>query len=213
MDNYRYIHEKLRDFIRKFYVNEIIRGGIFFLTLGLIYFLITLTIEHTLWLGVVGRTILFWLFILTEFVLLARFVLLPLLRLTGLKKGIGQAEASIIIGKHFKEVDDKLLNIIQLGENDVRTDLLVASIEQKASKLKPVPFKRAIEIKGNLKYLKYILIPVVIGGSIWLTGNKSFFTQSLNRVVHHNTVFLPPAPFQFKILNEFLTAIEDKSGA
>jgi len=211
MSNYSQIHEKLRKFIRKFYVNEIIRGSILFLSLGLIYFLFTLFIEHALWLGTPGRTVLFWLFVLTELFLLIRFVAIPVLKLMGLKKGISDDEASRIIGKHFHEVEDKLLNIIQLKSENTSTDLLEAGIEQKAAELKPVPFRRAVKFQANLKYLKYLSLPLIIVLGIWLTGNKSFFTESLNRVVHHQTVFLPPAPFRFEILNEELRTVEDES--
>ena len=211
MSNYSQIHEKLRRFTGKFYVNEIIRGSILFLSLGLIYFLFTLFIEHTLWLGTLGRTVLFWLFVMTELLLLIRFVAFPILKLLGLKKGISDDEASRIIGKHFGEVEDKLLNIVQLKGENVSTDLLEASIEQKAAELKPVPFRRAIRFKGNVKYLKYLSLPLLIGMGIWLTGNKSFFTESLNRVVNHQTVFLPPAPFRFEIVNEELSTVEDES--
>lgn len=211
MSNYSQIHEKLGKFIRKFYVNEVIRGSILFLSLGLIYFLFTLFIEHALWLGTLGRTILFWLFVLTELFLLARFVAIPILKLMGLKKGISDDQASRIIGKHFHEVEDKLLNIIQLKGENASTDLLEASIEQKAAELKPVPFRRAVTFKANVKYLKYLSLPLLIGLGIWLTGNKSFFTDSLNRVVHHQTVFLPPAPFRFEIVNEELRTVEDDS--
>lgn len=211
MSSYSQIHEKLRRFTRKFYINEIIRGIILFLSLGLIYFLITLFVEHSLWLGTLGRTVLFWLFILIEVFLLGRFVAMPVLKLIGLKKGISDGEASRIIGKHFQEVEDKLLNIVQLKNESTSTDLLEASIEQKAAELKPVPFRRAVTFKGNVKYLKYLSLPFLIGLGIWLTGNKSFFTESLNRVVHHQTVFLPPAPFRFEIMNEELRTVEDES--
>jgi len=211
MSNYSQIHEKLRKFIRKFYVNEIIRGSILFLSLGLIYFLFTLFIEHALWLGTLGRTVLFWLFVLTEVTLLIRFVAIPVLKLMGLKKGIDDNEASRIIGKHFHEVEDKLLNIIQLKGENTSTDLLEAGIEQKAAELKPVPFRRAVKFQANLKYLKYLSLPLIIVLGIWLTGNKSFFTESLNRVVHHQTVFLPPAPFRFEIVNEELRTVQDES--
>ena len=211
MSNYSQIQEKLRNFTRKFYINEIIRGSIFFLSLGLLYFLVTLFIEYTLWMGVTGRTILFWLFVGTELFLLVRFVAIPFLRLLGLKKGISDEEASVIIGRHFKEVEDKLLNVIQLKNDSGATDLIEASIEQKSAELRPVSFRRAIEIKSNAKYLKYLFVPVFIGLGIWLTGNKSFFTESLNRVVNHNTVFVPPAPFGFEILNPVLETIEDQS--
>ena len=211
MSNYRQIQEKLKNFTRKFYVNEIIRGSILFLSLGLLYFLITLFIEHALWMGVVGRTILFWLFIATELFLLIRFVAIPFLRLMGLRKGISEEEASVIIGRHFKEVEDRLLNVIQLKRDSGSTDLIEASIEQKSAELRPIPFRRAIEIKANARYLKYLVVPILIAAGIWITGNKSFFTESLNRVVHHNTVFIPPAPFGFEITNAALETIEDQS--
>ena len=211
MSNYSEIHEKLKGFIRKFYLNEIIRGSILFLALGLLYFLFTLFLEHSLWLGIAGRTALFWMFVLTELALLLRFVALPVMKLLGLKRGISEAEASQIIGRHFKEVEDKLLNIIQLKSGGENTDLVEASIEQKSAELHPVPFRRAIEIKANAKYLKYLFIPVFISLGIWFTGNQSFFTDSLNRVVHHKTAFLPPAPFGFEILNTSLETVEDRN--
>ncbi len=211
MSNYSQIHEKLKGFIRKFYLNEIIRGSILFLALGLLYFLFTLFLEHSLWMGIAGRTALFWMFVLTELALLLRFVALPVMKLLGLKRGISEAEASQIIGRHFKEVEDKLLNIIQLKSGAENTDLVEASIEQKSAELHPVPFRRAIEIKANAKYLKYLFIPVFISLGIWFTGNQSFFTDSLNRVVHHKTAFLPPAPFGFEILNPSLETVEDRN--
>ena len=50
---------KLEDFIKKFYTNELLRGTIFFVGLGLLYFLATSFIEYFLWLKPSGRTLLF----------------------------------------------------------------------------------------------------------------------------------------------------------
>jgi hypothetical protein len=133
------------------------------------------------------------------------------MKLLGLKKGISDAEASKIIGRHFREVEDKLLNIVQLKSEGGSTDLLEASIEQKSAQLNPIPFRKAVRFKTNVKYLKYLSLPLLIVIGIWITGNKSFFTESLNRVVHHQTVFLPPAPFSFEIVNNELETVEDES--
>ena len=146
-----------------------------------------------------------------ELSLLFWFIALPLLKLAGIKNGITEIEASRIIGKHFTEVDDKLLNILQLKTNSSDTDLLEASIEQKSKELETVTFKRAINFNKNTAYLKYLLIPVCIWFIIWVTGNNSVLTQSLNRVVHHKTAFMPPAPFYFEIVNEKLETIEDQT--
>mgnify|MGYP000558875806 CR=1 FL=1 len=42
--------QKLEDFIRKFYTNELLRGTIFFVGIGLLYFIFTLFVEYFLWL-------------------------------------------------------------------------------------------------------------------------------------------------------------------
>lgn len=211
MSNYIHIQDKLRGFIKKYYTNEIIKGSIMFLALGFLYLIFTLIVEYFLWLRPMARTVLFWVFIGIESGLLFWFILLPAMKLLGFRKGISEIDASKIIGRHFKEVDDKLLNILQLSGNKLETDLLEASIEQKSKDLEAVAFKRAINFKKNSVHLKYLLFPLVIWLMIWVTGNNSVLTQSFNRVVHHKTAFLPPAPFYFEILNEKLETVEDKS--
>ncbi len=211
LNHYKHIHDKLKAFIKRYYTNEIIKGVILFLSFGLLYLFFTLIVEYFLWLEPLSRTLLFWLFVLIEFILLMRFILIPIFKLIGIRKGISDTEASKIIGKHFKEVDDKLLNIIQLNSKGSQNELLTASIEQKSSELRPISFKKAVVFKDNAVYLKYLLIPLLIWFLIWITGNNSVFTQSLNRVVHHQTAFEAPAPFYFEVINDQLETVEDES--
>jgi hypothetical protein len=211
MDNYRLIEKKLEAFIRKYYLNELLRGAIAFVTIGLAYFLITVSFEYFFWLGTTLRSILFWLFIIVEAALFLRFIALPLTRLLKLSKGIDYFQASEIIGKHFPEVDDKLLNIIQLKQNDAGSDLILASINQKSQKLKPVPFSIAVNFKSNLKYLKYAAIPVLVVLAIYISGNSSLFSDGYSRVVNYDEEYTTPAPFQFQVLNSSLKAQEDKN--
>lgn len=211
MNKFIDIQKKLQNFVKKFYTNEIIKGSILFLTFGLLYFLFTLFLEYFLWLKPLARTFLFWFFILVEITLLIKFILFPVLKLIGVQKGISFTEASKIIGSHFKEVDDKLLNILQLHENEINSDLLIASIDQKAENLQPIPFRNAVNFKSNKKFLKYLFIPVIIWIFIYISGNVSFFTQSFDRVVHHKIAYVQPAPFTFSILNNSLQTIEGKS--
>ncbi len=210
MDNFKKIQEKLERFIRRYHCNELLKGGILFFAIGVLYFLFTLFIEHFLWLDTTARTILFWAFVLVELALLTKFVAMPLAKLFRLKKGIDYQDAAKIIGKHFPEVDDKLLNVVQLKNNGAQSELLLASIDQKSIELTPVPFKLAVNFKQNLAYLKYAVIPVVILLLVYATGNFSLFSDSYDRVVHYKTAYQPPAPFQFFIVNEELKAIEGK---
>ena len=210
MEDLKKIEQKLEKFSRKFYTNELLKGIILFVSLGLLYFIFTLTIESFLWLKPTSRTFLFWLFIIVELFLLIRFIGFPIFKLFGLQKGISFEESSKIIGNHFPEVKDKLLNILQLKNSNDSSELLLASIDQKANELQPVPFNNAINFSKNTKYLKYVLIPIIIWLLTLVTGTNTKLTKSFDRVVNYNTAYLPPAPFILKLTNSDLEVIQGK---
>ena len=211
MNNFQHIQVKLQQFVKKFYINEFIKGLILFCAFGLLYFILTLFIEYFLWLNPMARTVLFWVFILVELILFTKFIVVTLFKLVGLRKGISLEEASRLIGKHFSEVDDKLLNVLQLNRNSDSSELLLASIEQKSKTLEPIPFKNAIQFNSNLKYIKYALLPILVWFVVFVTGNKELFSSSYDRVVHHRTVYIPPAPFKFTLENSKLEVHKNKS--
>jgi hypothetical protein len=208
LEGFKNIQDKLEGFIRKYYTNELIKGIILFFALGLLYFLITLLIEYFLWLNSTSRTILFWLFVAVEITLVIKFIVLPIAKLFKLQNGINYEYASKLIGKHFPQVNDKLLNVLQLQKDTSKTELLLASINQKSAELSPIPFKLAINFKTNFKYLKYAAIPLIIILIATSTGNFNLFSDSFDRVVHYKTAYEPPAPFQFYVVNNDLYAIE-----
>ncbi len=211
MESKSVIYSKLEAFIRKFYTNEIIKGVLLFIGLGLLYFIFTLLLEHFLWLSTTGRTILFWLFVAVEVFLLAKFIAFPIFKLFKLQKGINYTDASKIIGNHFSEVGDKLLNFLQLSNANEQSELLLASIDQKANALQPIPFANAIDFKGNKKYLPFAIIPILLFVLFYVTGNSSVIENSLNRVVHYETAYTPPAPFTFQLLTNDLKVEQNKS--
>ena len=200
------IFDKLEGFIKKFYTNELIKGVILFIGLGLFYFIFTLLIEYFLWLSTSGRTVLFWLFVGVESFLLIRFIAFPLFKLFKLQQGINYEQASAIIGNHFSEVQDKLLNFLQLANQSQASELLAASIEQKASMLQPIPFSNAVNFSKNKRFLPYAIIPILLLILFFVTGNSSIISNSFDRVVHFQTKYAPPAPFEFVVLNKSLTA-------
>ena len=184
MSYFKHIQEKLESFIRRYYINELIKGAILFFAIGLLYFLFTLFVEYMLWLDQTGRTILFWVFIAVELFLFGKFILIPLSHLFNVRQGINDENASRLIGNHFPEVSDKLSNVLQLKSNEQQSELLLASIEQKSSELTPVPFKLAIDFKKNRKYLKYAAIPLAIVLISIIFGRLNWFSESYERVVN-----------------------------
>ena len=210
MKKFTQIEQKLQLFSRKYYTNELIKGFILFVSIGLLYLLFTLFLEFFFWLKPTARTVLFWVFILIEVFLLIRFIGFPIFKLLGLQKGISFETSSKIIGNHFPEVRDKLLNILQLENSNTTSDLLVASIAQKADQLAPIPFSKAVNFKSNTKYLKYAAIPILIWLTTLVTGTNDKLTQSFDRVVNHTTAYTPPAPFILKITSNDLSVIQGK---
>ncbi|WP_309614221.1 DUF4175 family protein [Flavobacterium sp.] len=210
MENSKIIYQKLESFINKYYTNQLLKGIIFFIGIGLLYFIFTLFIEYFLWLKPAARTVLFCTFVLVEFFLFFRFICFPLFKLSKLQKGINYEEASIIIGNHFGEIEDKLTNFLQLSYDRNKSELLAASIDQKANTLQPIPFGNAINLGNNKKYLPLAIIPILFFAFFYLSGNSNLISQSLNRVVHFKRQFLPPAPFEFEVLNKNLQTEQNK---
>ncbi|MDO6767300.1 MULTISPECIES: hypothetical protein [Cellulophaga] len=138
------------------------------------------------------------------------FIIRPLIYLLKFKNGINNKDASLLIGKHFPDISDKLLNLLELSDTNVLSnELLIASIEQRSNSLSVFNFSNAINFKGNLKYLKYIFIPLTIVLLIWLSGSLSSFFNSYNRVINYDLAFEKPAPFNFNLLDNQLKAIKN----
>ena len=202
------IVQKINAFIRKFYVNDLIRGAILFFAIGLLFLILTAAIEYFFWLSSTGRTILFWLFIASEAALLYRFLLIPLLRLFKLRKGLDLTTASTLIGEHFPEVGDRLTNVLQLHSAGAQEELVAASIAQKTKQLSPIKFERAINLSGNKKYLKYALIPIAIIALLLVTDQDEKMVESYERVVNYEQAYVPPAPFEFFVVNDDLSVLQ-----
>ncbi len=212
-DNYTILIQKLDEFIRKYYKNRLIRGLIYFVTALLAFFLITNSIEYFANLEPLARTILFYSYILVNLIILYRFVLIPLFKLYRIGKIISHEEASRIIGTHFVNVKDRLLNTLQLKKmqdfNPENAGLIEASINQRIQELKPVPFSAAIDLRQNRKYFRYVFPPLIIL-LILLIAAPSFITEPTDRLIHHQVYYEKKVPFEIQILNPDLTAVQQE---
>ncbi|WP_276168627.1 DUF4175 family protein [Zobellia alginiliquefaciens] len=210
MNGYQNILQKLNGFVRKYYTKMLIKGVVLFVAFGVLFLLAVLGVEFLLWLSSTGRLVLLLLFVCIEVLLLFKYILMPLFYLFRLKQGISNREASVLIGKHFPEVGDKLYNLIDLGEDKNQSELLLASIEQRSERMRLVPFAKAVEFKDNLKYLKYLAIPAMVVFLIGVSGNLKPFFGSGNRVVNYRMAYEPPAPFSFHLMTKDLDVLDAK---
>jgi hypothetical protein len=202
---------KLDVFIRKYYKNLMIRGALYCLAIIFFTYLVVALAEYFGRFSIAMRTFLFWSFVGGVLIVLTKFFFLPLSKLFRLGNIISHEQAAQIIGKHFPHVQDKLLNTLQLKAMSAEGDnsLLEASIAQKISELRPVPFSSAIDFRENRKYLKWVLPPVSIV-LILLFAAPSILTKPTERLIKHGQIIAEEAPFKIKVTNENLTTPENK---
>ena len=114
MSDYQSIEQKLGEFKKKFYLNELLRGGIFFVVIGVLYFLLTAWVEEVFWLSGTMRVVVFWLFVLVELALWFYWIWPALGVLLGSKKPMSHQQAARLIGTQIPEVGDRLINTLDL---------------------------------------------------------------------------------------------------
>ncbi len=211
--DYELLINKLDGFIRKYYKDRLIRGALYSLGLVVLFFLAASLGEYFGRFGTGVRTVLFWALAAASVLVLVRLVAIPLVKLFHLGNQISHEQAAAIVGNHFPQVQDKLLNTLQLrGQaegNAVQRALIEASISQRSRELSPVPFAQAIDLRRNRRYLRYALPPLGVL-LILLLAAPSIITGPTKRLLEHRTEFLPEAPFRFVVQNPKLTVPENE---
>ena len=211
MNNYDWLIARLDAFIRKYYLNMVLRGTLVFLSCILFYVLTFSVGEYYLYLPVWSRIIIVSLFLILGLSSLIVWIVIPLAKMGRLGKVISHEQAANIIGRHFPEVSDRLLNILQLKkQNDhfSSRELAEASINQKISQISVVPITGAIDLSKNKKYLPYLL-PLLLIGVFILVAAPNVFKEGSSRLLQPTRAFEKPAPFQFIIKNKSLIAVRN----
>lgn len=210
-NNYNELLKKIDEFIRKFYLNQILRGSIYTSTILLAVYIVIFLSNYYFHPSIVSKTFVLYAYLFLGVTLIYFLILKPALSMLKLGKHLSFDEASIIIGNHFSDIKDKLLNTLQLqrlaDSKPEQSQLILASIDQKILELQPVPFYTAVRINDNRKYLKYLLIPVSI---ILLTGiiAPAILREGTNSFFKYDEYISPKIPFEFIILNKSLTATQ-----
>ena len=217
--------EKIEDFTRKYYLNRLIQGVLVGAVLWIVFYLLINGLEYFSWFPPKGRFVLL-LFLLagSAFVLVYHF-LIPLINLIRFRKRMSVEQASVMIGKFFPEIKDKLLNTIQLSNQmeasknmvgpstDSGTSednaLLAATIEQRSARLSPIRFSDAVDLRGNLKYLGIFFgsLLILIALMVFL---PSFAVQPTQRIVNYEQHFEKPLPYQVEIEQDDIETTQGK---
>lgn len=195
------IQKKIDSFKRRYYLNLLVRGILFTLSILVAYFLTAAILEYVLWLGTWGRLLILVIFFGLVVYCGFKFFKDPVAYLVS-KRGLNDEQGARLIGDYFPGIKDRLVNLIQLASVG-DSGLAQASILQKSKEFEPVQFESVIRINDNKKYLKYLAIPVGIILVILLL-NKTIITQSTERIVNFGQQYSPQAPFSFNIQNKTL---------
>lgn len=210
--NFCIINKKLDAFIKKYYLFKIVKGV--FLLLGLYIFVLSIeaVIEYFNYLTINTKKIIFYFSNIFFLFLLLYYIVSPLLSLLQLKKSISKSKAAFIISNYFPDIKDKLLNTLELNnqqENSDNSELLIASINQKSKDLTPVPFRNAINfnhIKRNLLFFGLSAFIVFI----IMAFNPNVLTEGTSRLIDLDRQYEPEAPFTFLLNNEDLVCEKGK---
>ena len=203
---------KIEAFTRKYYLNRLIQGVLVGVVLWIVFYLLLNGLEYFSWFPPKGRFVLF-LFLLagSAFVLVYHFII-PLVNLIRFRKKMSVEQASVLIGKFFPEINDKLLNTIQLS-NQAATEtdnaLLVATIEQRSARLSPIRFSDAVNLRGNLKYLG-IFLGLLLLLILLMVFLPSFAVQPTQRIVNYEQHFEKPLPYHVDIEQDDIETTQGK---
>ena len=200
------IHEKIKSFKKKYYLDMFVRGLILSLSILLVYFLLASLLEYNLWLGPWARFLVFFSFFAIAAYCIIRFLKEPLQWYIA-NKGLNEEQSARLIGNYLPAVKDRLVNFVQLEAS--QNSLAVASVLQKSREFEPLSFESVIDVKQNKKYIKYLLLPVAAVLTI-LLFNRSILTGSAERIIFFTREYTPAAPFSFAIDEKSLTGFYDE---
>ncbi len=213
MSSYELLMSKLDKFVRKFYLNKLIKGSLLFVGLLLLMFVVFSSLEYNFYYSIPVRKTLFVSFILIGLGTFVYWILLPILQYLKLAKQLNHYTAADMIGSQFDDVQDKLKNILQLKDQlntEGNNELLLASIDQKTKDIQLVPFQKAIDLTKNKKYLRYALPPVFVLVLLLIVA-PYVITDGSARLIQNDQTFERPAPFKLMLLQS--NKLEAQQGA
>ncbi len=189
---------RVEAFIKKFYLNALIRGILMSAMLLSVLVLVVNALEYFGWFPGWMRLTLLLLFAAVFLFVFIFYLAIPSYKLIRYRKQMQVEEAARLIGIHFPEVNDRLVNTLQLlrkNDHDAQSDLLNATLEQRISQMRFVPFVQAVNLKSNLNILRYAVVPVVVLLAVILFL-PAFISKPAERILRFDKTYIKPLPFE-----------------
>lgn len=211
MSEIKWLENELKRFARKYYLNIFLqRLALFVLFAFALVFLVSY-VEYAFWMGSGARRAIF--FSGTGLLLLffIRFLSGPLIEFVGFRKSLSDRDFALIVGKHFSDIDDKILNTLELNSDEklvYSRDLILASIQQKISQIRLKDFKFALNRKKTLRRMPYLFVPLILF-AIMSFSLPDLLIDPLKRISNFSEEYSKPTPFEFIILNSSMSVAQN----
>jgi len=197
--------QKLDRFIRRYYLNRLIKGALLFGAGFLVLFILFVSIEYFGYLDSTIRRLLFYSFVLFNGYVFIRYVLIPFFGTIRIGKRISPDQAARLLSKFYPDdLKDQVTNVLQLKQyldrNPGNAALIMAAIDQKAESANVVPFHKAIPLKGNLRFLPYVILPLLVVLGLYLV-QPTFLFEPTRRLVRYDMHFERPTPFVVDVVS------------
>lgn len=206
-NSYNLLLQKINEFTRKFYLNKLLRGSIYAAALILSLYLLLFVWVFYSYPSIYTKTLLFYSYVAVSLIAILFWMVKPALSYFKLSKNLSLEEAANLIGNHFFNVKDRLLNTLQLKEladqSPQNSALVLAGIDQKINELQPIPFSNAINLGDNKKHIKYIALPLFVILLIGIVA-PAILREGTSSFIRYDEEVLPKAPFEFVIANQHL---------
>ena len=196
------LKKNLNKFKRRYFLNLLLKGLLItLLFFGSIY-LVSGLLENYFWFGSSVRlALLIGSLLILSFVLI-RNVVLPIIAVANIENMLSDEKAASLVGGHFQEISDRLINLVQLAKaTSVDRSLLSAALIQKSDELKGFHFSEAVNYKINYKYLYYVISLGLLMLCVSFI-NPSALSEGPSRIINYNEEFVRPSPFRFQLESE-----------
>jgi hypothetical protein len=196
------LFDKLQRFIKKHYLYHLTKGTLIFIASAFGLYLFLSVIIGASFFPEWVRGTLFFGYLIGISLAFIKLVFAPFLGFLGVKQDLEEERAAEMIGRHFPEIEDKLLNLIQLQKEQEAGEMIKAAIAQKAFSIAPFQFDKAINLRQALRVGKYMLAVLFFGLLLWATGQWYLVQAGSEKLLNYNKSYVPEAPFELELPND-----------
>ncbi len=196
------IHRRIKQVYKKENLKKTLEGTSTALLLILLLNILFAVIEMAATGSIESRTIMFYSFLSASLVLVAYFILLPLLRSLNILGKIDYLGISEKIGSAFPAIKDDLRNALQLiyekRKGNYSQDLIEAAFEDVYKRSGKFNFASIIKFNSLKKYFMSAAAGIII--AVLLFGIFPGLRAASYRLLNHDKEFIIPPKFKFDVI-------------